>query len=359
MPLIFVYNTNPPAGMSGRDIIHPMNSVARLRGALFGCGMISEYHLRGWNRIGEVEIVALCNRTISRAEQRRDQFLPDARVYADLDRMLAAERLDFIDILTTPALHREHCLKAAAAGLHVICQKPLCDTWEDAVSLGREMASSGRIFAVHENHRYRPWFTRVREELRRGTFGNPSYLHIQHINATYPGEAYKNESAAGVMFEYGSHLVDMMRCLLGEPSGVYARFERPNRAVRGESLAHAVYRYPEATAIIDAGWKNAALTQGSFLLTGDEGEAYYEGTLTRGSHGRLRISRGDRILVDEQVDPFAAYRDSFYLLEREFTNAALGRGTVTQTAQEHLASLRATFAAYESVRQGEIVNLGA
>ena len=65
--------------------------MTRLRGGVFGCGMISEYHLRGWQRIPEVEIVALGNRTVSRAEARRDQYAPDARVYDDLGTMLRAE----------------------------------------------------------------------------------------------------------------------------------------------------------------------------------------------------------------------------------------------------------------------------
>ena len=52
----------------------------KLRGAVYGCGMISEFHLLGWNRIPEAEIVALCNRTVSRARQRRDQFVPSARL---------------------------------------------------------------------------------------------------------------------------------------------------------------------------------------------------------------------------------------------------------------------------------------
>ncbi|RPI02781.1 MAG: gfo/Idh/MocA family oxidoreductase, partial [Zetaproteobacteria bacterium] len=78
--------------------------MAVLRGGVFGCGMISEFHLRGWQRIPEVEIVALGNRTISRAEARRDQYAPEARLYGDLGAMLRAERLDFVDILSVPWL---------------------------------------------------------------------------------------------------------------------------------------------------------------------------------------------------------------------------------------------------------------
>jgi len=120
--------------------------VAQLRGGLFGCGMISEFHLRGWQRIPEVEVVALGNRTISRAEARRDQYVPGARVYADLAVMLREERLDFVDILSLPWLHRAHCLQAREAGVHVICQKPLCSSLEEARLLVREMAESPRLF---------------------------------------------------------------------------------------------------------------------------------------------------------------------------------------------------------------------
>lgn len=331
----------------------------KLRGALFGCGMISEFHLRGWKRIPEVEIVALGNRTVAKAERRRDQFFPRARVYGDLAAMLESEKLDFIDILTLPALHHEHCLRAQEAGLHIICQKPLSNDRNEACDLVRRFTDYPKVFAVHENHRYRPWFQEVRRDCAAGRFGKLSFVHVQHINASYPGEAYKNEAAEGVFFEYGSHLVDMMRCLLGEPTTVYARFEKPNTNVGAESLAHVVYEYPEATAVIDAGWKNGAITQGSLLAVGDAGEAYYEGTLTRGDEGRLRLVEVDQVVSDKAISPYEAYVESFYLLERECADAMLGNGEVVQTAAEHMKSLAATFAAYESAQRGRPIEVTA
>lgn len=325
--------------------------MKKLRGAVYGCGMISEYHLRGWNRIPEVEIVALCNRTISRAEQRRDQFVPPARVYSDFGETLRAESLDFVDILTTPALHREHCHMAREAGLHVICQKPLADTLEEAVAIAEDFRGYEKLFAVHENHRYRPWFQRARSL----GLGPLSLARFEHLNATEPGEAYKNESETGIFLEYGSHLVDMMRSVLGEPLRVHARMHRLNPKVRGESLVHAVYEYPEATAVVEVAWKDAAITQGGVLLAGRDGEAYFEGTLTRGQVGRFRVSRKQEVLVDEPCSPMDAYVESFYLLERECADFMLGRrSNVVQTAEEHLKTLHWTFAAYESARTGEL-----
>lgn len=332
----------------------------KLRGVLFGCGMISEYHLRGWLRIPEVEIVALGNRTISRAMARRDQFVPGARVYADLATMLEAERPDFVDILTAPAVHREHCRIAREYATHIICQKPLAENLDQARTLAAEMQGYPKLFAVHENHRYRPWFQLVRARMAEGYFGKVHYVRLEHLNATEPAEVYKNEAELGVLWEYGTHLVDMMRCLLGEPLRVYARTHPLNPRVRGESLVHAVYEYPEVTAVIEVGWKPAAITQASCLVAGEEGEAYWEGTMTRGEPGRLRLSRGREITHDEPRSPMAEYTESFYLLERECADYMLGRrDSVVQTAEEHLRTLACAWAAYESARRRQWVDIAS
>ena len=100
--------------------------MERLRGAIIGCGMIAEYHLRGWLRIPEVEIVALCDPDCTRAAARGKEFVPAARLYDSLDGLLAAEALDFVEILTPPWLHREHCRRAADAGMsQSVCNRSL------------------------------------------------------------------------------------------------------------------------------------------------------------------------------------------------------------------------------------------
>jgi predicted dehydrogenase len=334
-----------------------MSAMNKLRGAIFGCGMISEFHLRGWHRIPEVEIVALGNRTKDRAEARRAQFASEARVYDDLGALLEAERLDFIDILTPPALHREHCLQAKQAGLHVICQKPLCDDLNAARELVEEMRGHPQLFAVHENHRYRPWFQRILRLSAEGFFGQAQFVRLEHLNGTAPSEAYKLTSGAGVLLEYGTHLVDMMIALLGEPQRVYARTHHLNPEVAGESLVHAVYEYERATAVIEAGWKRAGLLQASALVQGDEGEAYYEGTMTRGEVARFRLVRHGEVILDEARSPYDDYAESFYLFQRECADAMLNGGAVTQTGAANLRTLASTFAAYEAATAGKVIEV--
>ena len=329
--------------------------MARLRGGVFGCGMISEFHLRGWQRIPEVEIVALGNRTIARAEARRDEFFPGAAVYSDLGRMLQEARLDFVDILTVPWLHREHCLLAKAANVHVICQKPLCDSLDDARALLTAMDGYAKLFAVHENHPYRPWFQQVASFLRAGRFGSPRLLRLTQYDAKEPPEVYKLETPWGVLLEYGTHLVDMVRTLLGQPARAYARLHRYHPRVHGENLAVVVYEYPDTTAIIDIGWKSGGLAHGAFLLEADRGGVLYEGPMARGTSARFRVTEGETVVIDETRSPYDDYVESFYQFERECVDCMVTGRPVTQSGIRNFQTLAATFAAYKAAEAGQPV----
>jgi predicted dehydrogenase len=331
----------------------------KLRGAVVGCGMISEFHLRGWQRIPEVEIVALVDPARERADERRAKFVPDARLYDSLDALFAGEgsdqaagRLDFVDIITPPWLHREHCLRAARAGVHIICQKPLCDRLEDAQALVAELRDYRRLFLVHENHPYRPWFRDILQRHRAGFFGRPRFLRLEQHDAREPPERFKSEAEHGVLLEYGVHLVDMVRALLGEPRRVSARLEHINPRVRGESLAHVVFEYPDTTAVIDISWKAHGLQQGGVLFVGEAGEAFFEGRMTRADAARYRVTQGNTVVLDEQRSPTEDYIEAFYRLEREFADGMLGGPAPVQQAAHNLRTLKATFAAYQSGAEG-------
>jgi predicted dehydrogenase len=220
--------------------------MQKLRAAILGCGMIAEYHILAWLRIPEVEIVAVCDLDAARAQSRREQFVPNARIYDSLDALLSTERIDFVDILTPPWLHREHCLRAAAAGIHIICQKPLCSESSEAQSLVTELQGYDKIFAVHENQPYRPWFREILRREAEAFFGRIRHVALVQHDAREPPERFKAEAERGVMLEYGVHLVDMVRALLGEPQRTFSTFQRINPRVRGESLATALYTYEEA-----------------------------------------------------------------------------------------------------------------
>jgi len=333
-------------------------SGKRLRGALIGCGNIAEFHLRGWARIPEVEIVALADPDRDRALQRRDAFAPAAAVYGSLEAALAAGQLDFVDILTLPRDHREHCLRAKAAGLHVICQKPLCDNLGDARGLVRDFSGYRRLFSVHENHVFRPWFRHVLAEHRRQAFGALRWVRLEQNDPALPPQEFCRKSELGVLLIYGVHLIDMVRALLGAPERVSARLHRVSAGIRGESLAHVAFEYADATAIVDIAWKDGGFGQAGALVLGDRGEACYEGTMIRGGAARLRIARDHATVLDQARSSLDDYVEAFYLFERAFTDAMTGIGAAPQPAAENLSTLEMAFAAYASAERGGPVVFG-
>ena len=92
------------------------------RGVLIGCGFFAQNHLKAWCDIKDVTLVAVCD--VDPAKAQEAAGLTGAVPYTDVATMLAAERLDFVDIATTMASHEPLVAQVAAAGVHVICQKP-------------------------------------------------------------------------------------------------------------------------------------------------------------------------------------------------------------------------------------------
>ena len=323
-----------------------------LRVGVVGCGGISPFHLRGWQRIPEVRVAALVDADPARAEHRRREHALDVPVYGTIDDMLAAEQPDVVDILTPPALHVEHCLAAARAGAHVVCQKPLAPTFDEAAALVATLANHPRVFVVHENHRYRPWFQDVLEQCGSGALGPVRFMRLEQHDSHEPPETFKVASERGVLLEYGVHIVDLVRALLGEPSKVTARTARINARVQGESLAHVVLEYPQATAVIEITWRASGVDRGSAIVLGEEGEAVWHGRLTRGDVGRYRVVRGSSVVRDDRRSPTEEYEEAFCAFQRALVDAILAGAPLPQPASDNLRTLAITFAAYEASRRG-------
>src|SRR5436190_23850764 len=98
-----------------------------LKGVAAGAGYFSQYHFEAWRRIPGVEITALCGLDAAQARAMADAH-GIARVYADAQTMLDAEKPDFIDIITPPASHAAIAEAAGRRGVHILCQKALAPT---------------------------------------------------------------------------------------------------------------------------------------------------------------------------------------------------------------------------------------
>jgi predicted dehydrogenase len=147
----------------------------------------------------------------------------------------------------------------------------------------------------------------------------------------------------------------MLRALLGEPDAVSARLHRVNPLVRAESLAHVVWEYAEASRGSRHLVEGRGVQQGSALVIGDAGEAWFAGRMTRGDTARFRMVRGHTAVKDERRCPTDDYTEAFYLLQRAFADSILSGGPAPQAARDNLRTLALIFAGYGAARTGRAV----
>ena len=113
-----------------------------IRVGLIGCGGIVTAHLRGWKAVeGRAQVVATADVDRARAEQRAAE-VGGAKVFTDYREMLTYADLDAVDISLPHHLLRDAIVAAAEAGKHIIAEKPLCLTWQEAEEIIRAVESN-------------------------------------------------------------------------------------------------------------------------------------------------------------------------------------------------------------------------
>lgn len=218
----------------------------RLRVALVGAGMISEYHLRAWARLPDAVVVAVVDPDPSRRAGRAQQF-GIANHYPDLGALFADEAVDALDIASPRETHAALVRQAADRGLPVLCQKPLASTHAEAEALVRDIGDRIRLM-VHENWRFRPYYRRMGAWIGSGAFGTLTSGSIAFTTSglipdaagRYPAlerQPFMRDEARLLVAETLIHHLDVARWLVGPVSVVAARLVQATDAVLGESVA--------------------------------------------------------------------------------------------------------------------------
>ena len=143
-----------------------------LKIGLIGCGGITRPHVEGWKAIGDrAEIVAMADVSEDTARVRAEQYGRTVDIYSDYRDLLADGCIDAVDISLPHHLHRDGIVDAAAAGKHVMSEKPLCLTLEEAADISRAVESSGVTFMAGHNQLFFPAVQQAKQMLLNGELG--------------------------------------------------------------------------------------------------------------------------------------------------------------------------------------------
>ena len=187
-------------------------AAGALRIGLIGCGGIAPAHLTAYQQNERTEVVAVADVRQEAAETLAGKA--GSAAFTDYARMLESEGLDGVSILTPPAFHRPIAEKALAAGVHVLCEKPMATTSDDGRAMAEAAQAAGRLLLVAQCHRFHEPVRRARARIQAGDLGEVStYRNRFGYLLGTPDEATRGRG--GVLLDNGSHSSYLFRYLVG------------------------------------------------------------------------------------------------------------------------------------------------
>jgi len=219
--------------------------MSDVRLAVFGAGAIAQLaHLPAISRAKGVHLVALCDNDRAKARSLADR-LDIADVYTDIDELLESDELDAVVVATPNHLHEPHVLRALAAKVHVLCERPLALTSRGVERILAAAQRADRKVVVANNHRFRTDVQALDRFLRGGELGRLTAFRAgsyQLKRAAEPWRTRRAEAGGGVFMEHGIPLLDLALWLADhpEPTRVTVHMERARgaTAVEDAMLVH-------------------------------------------------------------------------------------------------------------------------
>jgi len=249
--------------------------MQKFRIGLIGAGSISDTYVRSMPWVPEGEVVAVW----SRSDERTRRFAARHGLELAADRIDALiEAVDVVCVNSPNACHAEHAIAAARAGRHVIVEKPLAVSVDQAQSILDACAAAGVGLAYAEELPFVPKFVRARELVQSGVIGDVVYVAQREAHAGPHSDWFfeRDLAGGGVLMDMACHSIECVRWLLGKPSveRVGAQLSRTLHRERTKLDDHAVVTLDfegGPTALCEASWALQGGMQSRLEIWGTEG----------------------------------------------------------------------------------------
>jgi predicted dehydrogenase len=287
-----------------------------LRGAISGFGEVAaRAHLPGWWSRAPIKIVAIHDPAAARRHHAIN-LIKGIRVYDDLELMLDAEALDFVDIASPPAFHARAARQALEAGVNVIVEKPLCLDAREFTELAALAARNARSLMCVHNWKYSPACLRAHQLISSGRLGTLQHLSLVRIRSQpageggYPdigGERWRLDPKAGggILIDHGWHAFYLAFWLMGGeiPLAVSGRLGLTPE-VEVDDLADLTIEFQGGrTVSIYLSWR-AAVRRTSAMILGSEASLEIEGERILLTHRSAAVE--DHSVLDSPEDSYHA-----------------------------------------------------
>lgn len=333
--------------------------------AIVGCGFISKKHADSIQKIPNANLAAVCD-TI---ETNMTPFIEEygATGYVDIDEMLKDDTIDVVNICTPSGSHAFLAKKVADAKKHVIVEKPIALSLEDARSIVESCRSNGvKLSVVHPN-RFRPAMKKMKAAIDAGEFGK-----ISHANATVRwnrDQAYYDQAPwrgtkahdGGVLMNQAIHNLDLMLWVMGEVDEVFSMSATRFRNIESEDVSTGVVKFKSgalgvieaATTIYPKNYEESLSVFGeqASVKVGGRTANYIEHWVMAG------VSEEESRALSEEIeqDPFGI--PGHHCIIEDMIEAIEEDREPIVTGEDGIRALELVVALYESAEQGKTVKL--
>jgi predicted dehydrogenase len=328
-----------------------VDEVRKLRVGVAGPGVMGGHHVTVWRRLG----MDVCAFSPSDAGREAVRAAHGITVHGELAALLDA--VDVVDVCVPTHVHREVVEAAARAGRHVICEKPLALTVDDAEAMRDACRAAGVQLHVAHVVRYFPEYAAARRAVESGGVGRPAVVRLRRVTSMPARAGWYGDPArsGGVAFDLMIHDIDYARWVAGDVVRVYARVGAapgggaPMRAYALLTHAGAALSHIEGTW----GLPGTAFST-SFEIAGSGGLLSHDAAST----GPIRIDLAGADGDAGYLPPVGAGDDDPYQVELAEMAAALAGGPPPRvTVDDAIQAVRVAAAVVESARSGRPVEL--
>jgi predicted dehydrogenase len=342
--------------------------MEKTRVAVFGAGFIANIHIESYARfVPDAEVVAVYSHHGDKAEAlARQHGIP--AWYDDMDKLLSEAKVDVVDIGLPNYLHHGACMKAAAAGKHIIIEKPLAFTLEEADEMIGECKRRGLKLMYAEELCFAPKYERVRALVEHGAVGKVYMLkQAEKHSGPHSPWFYKKETAGGgVMMDMGCHALAWFRWMTknNPAKSVYASMKTVMHDTDCDDNTITIVDFENGvTAVAEDSWARHGGMDDRIEVYGDKGVSYAD--LFRGNSA-LTYSIDGYDYASEKAGSskgwtFTVFEEAFnqgYPQElKHFIDCVREDKEPLVTGEDGRAVLELVYAAYASAKSGAKVNL--
>ena len=226
-----------------------------IRAAIIGYGgafNMGSHHTKEMHATGRMKLVAVCDKDSARTDAAKVDW-PGITTFNEVEDLLAWGEFDLAVNILPHNLHAEVCVQCSKAGKHVIVEKPMCISVQEATDMIEAAKSTDSMLTVYHNRRHDGDFLTLKNMVQNGTIGEVYDIEMGAMGFGKPGTWWRSFKAisGGAMYDWGAHYLDWLLNLLpGKKVTAVTGFIQENlvwKDVTNEDDVHSVIRFDDGT----------------------------------------------------------------------------------------------------------------